>query len=447
MAREINRLNAKSVATLKKFGRHADGGGLYLSISPNGGRRWTFLYRWRGKPTEIGFGAAISQPKSGSPPPPGVPLARARELAGEARALLAEGLNPKDARRPKDGASFGECADRLIEAMRPSWRNEKHAAQWQMTVMGRVAEADKASKTGWRAAEADYCATIRPLPANKITTDDVLEVLRPIWQAKPETALRLRGRIERVLDAAKAQGLRSGENPARWRGHLDQLLPKRQRLARAHHAAMAYADVPGFMVDLRARETVGARALEFCILTAARTGEVLRARWEEINFIGSFGSSIVGELPRGDEMEQFDRGVWTVPPQRMKAGREHRVPLSGRAMEIVRAMHEVRTSEYVFPGQIANRPLSAAAFVVLRAMKVEGATPHGFRSSFRDWAAECTNFSNEVCEAALAHAISNKAEAAYRRGDVLEKRRLLMEAWATFCSTLPAGKIVQFAQR
>jgi integrase len=425
MAREINRLNARSVATLKKFGRHADGGGLYLSISPNGGRRWTFLYRWRGKPTEIGFGAAISQPKSGSPPPPGVTLGRARELAGEARALLAEGLNPKDARRPKDGASFGECADRLIEAMRPSWRNEKHAAQWQMTVMGRVADADKASKTGWRAAEADYCATIRPLPANKITTDDVLEVLKPIWQAKPETASRLRGRIERVLDAAKAQGLRSGENPARWRGHLDQLLPKRQRLEQEHHAAMAYADVPGFMVDLRAREAVGAIAFEFAILTAARSGEVLRARWEEMD---------------------LDRGVWTCPAQRMKAGRVHRVPLSARALEIVRAMHEVRTSEWVFPGRIANKPLSAVAFdKVLRAMKIEDATPHGFRSSFRDWASECTNFSNEVCEAALAHVIQNKAEAAYRRGDALEKRRLLMEAWSTFCSTLPAGKVVQFS--
>jgi integrase len=425
MAREINRLNAKSVATLKKFGRHADGGGLYLSISPNGGRRWTFLYRWRGKPTEIGFGAAISQPKSGSPPPPGVTLGRARELAGEARALLAEGLNPKDARRPKDGASFGECADRLIEAMRPSWRNEKHAAQWQMTVMGRVADADKASKTGWRAAEVDYCATIRPLPANKITTDDVLEVLKPIWQAKPETASRLRGRIERVLDAAKAQGLRSGENPARWRGHLDQLLPKRQRLEQEHHAAMAYADVPGFMVDLRAREAVGAIAFEFAILTAARSGEVLRARWEEMD---------------------LDRGVWTCPAQRMKAGRLHRVPLSARALEIVRAMHEVQTSEWVFPGRIANKPLSAVAFdKVLRAMKIEDATPHGFRSSFRDWASECTNFSNEVCEAALAHVIQNKAEAAYRRGDALEKRRLLMEAWATFCSTLPEGKIVAFS--
>jgi integrase len=395
MAREINRLNARSVATLKKFGRHADGGGLYLSISPNGGRRWVFLYRWHGKPTEIGFGSARD-----------VTLARARELATEARGRLAEGVNPKDARRPKAGSTFGECSDKLIEAMRPGWRSEKHASQWTMTL-------------------GKYAVSIRRHPVADVTVDDVLRVLSPIWKSKPETANRLRGRIERVLDAAKAQGLRFGENPARWRGHLDQLLPKRQRIEQAHHDAMAYANVPAFMVDLRAHETPGATALEFAILTAARTSEALRARWEEID---------------------LDRGVWTVPPQRMKAGRVHRVPLSARALEIVRAMHEVRTSEWVFPGQIAKSPLSGAAFdKVLRAMKVEGATPHGFRSSFRDWASECTNFSNEVCEAALAHVIQNKAEAAYRRGDALEKRRLLMAAWATFCTTPPADKIVQFS--
>ena len=221
MARKINRLNARAVATITKHGRHADGGGLYLSISPNGGRRWVFLYRWHGKPTEIGFGSARD-----------VTLARARELAAQARAKLAEGINPKDARRPSEGATFGECADRVIEAMRPSWRNGKHAAQWEMTLR-------------------DYAAPLRRLPVDRITTDDVLSVLKPLWNDKPETASRLRGRIERVLDAAKAQGLRSGENPARWRGHLDQLLPKRQRLTRGHHAAMSYADVPAFMSDLQ----------------------------------------------------------------------------------------------------------------------------------------------------------------------------------------------------
>jgi hypothetical protein len=253
MARKINRLNARAVATLTEQGRHADGGNLYFSISPNGGRRWVFLYRWHGKPTEIGFGSARD-----------VTLARARELASQARAKLAEGINPKDAKRPLEGATFGECADRLIMAMRPSWRNGKHAAQWEMTLR-------------------DYAAPLRRLPVDKIITDDVLSVLKPLWNDKPETASRVRGRIERVLDAAKAQGLRIGENPARWRGHLDQLLPKRQLLTRGHHAAMSYADVPAFIADLQAREAIAARALEFTILTGARSGEVLASRWEEVD--------------------------------------------------------------------------------------------------------------------------------------------------------------------
>ncbi|WP_375783036.1 tyrosine-type recombinase/integrase [Bradyrhizobium sp. Pha-3] len=395
MARKINRLNARSVATIKEFGRHADGGGLYLSISPNGGRRWTFLYRWHGKPTELGFGSARD-----------VSLARARELAGGARAQIAEGVNPKGARKPAGGSTFGECADRLIEAMRPSWRNEKHGAQWTMTLR-------------------DYAAPLRRLPVGEVTVDNVLEVLKPIWQSKPETASRLRGRIEKVLDAAKAQGLRSGENPARWRGHLDHLLPKQSKLTRGHHAAMPYADVPTFMSDLKARDAVAARALEFTVLTAARSGETLGARWEEID---------------------LDRAVWTVPPQRMKGGIEHRVPLPKRAVAILKALHEVRVGEHVFPGQKAKKPLSGMAMeMMLRRMKIEDATPHGFRSSFRDWASECTNFSREVCEAALAHVIESKVEAAYRRGDLFEKRRKLMEAWAIFCSTPKASKVVQFS--
>ena len=397
MARKINRLNARAVATIAKYGRHADGGGLYLSISPNGGRRWVFLYRWHGKPTEIGFGSARD-----------VTLARARELAGQARAKLAEKINPKDSRKPTEGATFGECADRVIEAMRPSWRNAKHAAQWEMTLRG-------------------YAGPLRRLPADKITTDDVLSVLKPLWNDKPETASRLRGRIERVLDAAKAQGLRSGENPARWRGHLDQLLPKRQRLTRGHHAAMGYADVPTFMANLQSRQANAALALEFAVLTAARSGEVLGARWDEFD---------------------LERAVWTVPAARMKGAREHRVPLSRRALKMVKALHETRIGDFVFPGRKPGKPLSVMAFeMVLRRMKVDGVTVHGFRSAFRDWAAECTNFTNEVCEAALAHVIENKVEAAYRRGDLFDKRRKLMEAWATYCAAPKAGKVVAFRRK
>jgi integrase len=395
MARKINRLNARSVATIKEFGRHADGAGLYLSISSNGGRRWVFLYRWHGKPTEIGFGSARD-----------VTLAAARELATAARIKLAARVNPKEVRKPTKGATFGECADRLIEAMRPSWRSAKHAAQWTMTL--RV-----------------YAAPLRRLPADQITTDDVLAVLKPIWSKKPETASRVRGRIERVLDAAKAEGLRSGENPARWRGHLDQLLPKRQRLTRGHHAAMPYAEVSAFMVDLQDREATAAAALELTILTAARSGETLWAKKVEFD---------------------VDRAVWVVPPERMKAGREHRVPLSRRALKIVKqAMADYPDSDFLFPGQKLRKPLSAMALeMMLRRMKVQDATVHGFRSSFRDWASECTNFTNEVCEAALAHVIEDKAEAAYRRGDLFEKRRKLMEAWAVYCAAPKAGKVVAF---
>jgi integrase len=395
MARQINRLNARKVATETECGRHADGGGLYLSISPNGGRRWVFLYRWHGKPTEVGLGSARD-----------VTLATARELAGAARTKLAARINPKDVRKPTQGATFGECADRLIESMQQAWRNPKHRAQWTMTLKV-------------------YAASLRRLPVEAVGTDDVLSVLKPLWSKKHETASRLRGRIERVLDAAKAQGLRSGENPARWRGHLDQLLPRRQRLARGHHAALPYAGVPAFMVDLQGRRATAAAALELTVLTAARSGETLLAKKTEFD---------------------IDRAVWTVPPARMKAGREHRVPLSRRALKIVKqAMADYPDSDFLFPGQKPGKPLSAMALeMMLRRMKVKDATVHGFRSSFRDWASECTNFSNEVCEAALAHVIKDKAEAAYRRGDLFEKRRKLMEAWAVYCTAPKAGKVIAF---
>ena len=393
--RQFNRLSARALSSLNAHGRHADGGGLYLSISANGGRRWVFLYRWHGKPTEIGFGSARN-----------VSLAQARQLAALARTSLAQRISPKEARKQREIPSFGDCAEHLIEAMRPSWRNDKHAAQWEMTLR-------------------TYAAPLLRLRIDEITTDDILGVLKSLWNEKPETASRLRGRIERVIDAAKARGQRSGENPARWRGHLDQLLPKRKKIARTHYAALNFVDTPDFIEKLHGRQGSAALALEFTILTAARSGEVLGAKWPEFD---------------------LDRGVWTVPAIRMKAGREHRVPLSQRALEIARLQHEVDGSDFVFAGQKPDKPLSVTALThVLERMKVNTVTVHGFRSTFRDWAAECTNFPNEVCEAALAHTIQNKAEAAYRRGDLFEKRRKLMEAWAAFCATPVAGKVVAFA--
>jgi integrase len=314
-----------------------------------------------------------------------------RELATAARARLAEGLDPRSARSTA-GKTFGEVADALFESMESSWRNSKHRQQWKNTLR-------------------DHANSLRALPANDVTTEDVLKVLHPIWSTKAETASRVRGRIERVLDAAKAKGLRSGENPARWRGHLDQLLPKRKRLARGHHVAMSYADLPAFMARLRKREAIAALALEFAILAAARSGEVLGARPEEFDMVAK---------------------VWTVPPARMKAGREHRVPLSDRALQIVT---EIGEGGFVFPGLRRGKPLSPNALSkVLRRMDVD-ATVHGFRSSFRDWAGNETHFPREVCEAALAHTIENKAEAAYRRSDALKKRRELMATWADYCNT------------
>jgi integrase len=280
-----------------------------------------------------------------------------------------------------------------VASMAGRWRNEVHRGQWAMTL-------------------TRYTEEIRSMPVNMIDTAEVLRVLKPIWQKRPETASRLRGRIERVLDAAQARGFRKRENPARWRGHLDTLLPPRQKLTRGHHAAMPYHQLPVFIARLLDRDGVAARALEFVILTAARSGEVLGLRWSEID----------GESK-----------VWTVPAARIKAGREHRVPLSPRALAIIEAMRAVRVSEFVFPGHIPGRPLGEMALhMVLKRMEVPY-TVHGFRSSFRDWCGEVTSFPREVAEAALAHVVGDETERAYRRGDALEKRRKLMEAWATYC--------------
>jgi integrase len=267
----------------------------------------------------------------------------------------------------------------------------------------------------------EYAAALRARPVDEITTEDVLAVLKPIWSTKAETASRLRGRIERVLNAAKAKGHRSGENPAAWRGHLENLLPKRQKLTRGDHAALPYADVPAFVGRLRQRDAVAALALEFAILTAARSGEVLGARWAEID---------------------FDGRIWTIPPERMKAAREHRVPLSKRAVAILSKLNEGRTGEHVFPGSLGGLPLSAMAMDMLLRRTGQEVTVHGFRSSFRDWAGNETHFPRELAEHALAHVLGDKAEQAYRRGDALEKRRALMEAWARHCEPSSADEKV-----
>ena len=395
MARQPKRLTARTVATLRKPGRHADGGNLYLTISKTGAgisRRWTFLYSLAGKQREAGFGPAAA-----------VTLAEAREKAAGYRSMLAKGIDPLDAKKVGQEAAaarktFGQCADELIKSKRREWRSEVHAGQWRTTI-------------------DSYCGPIMDAPIDEIDTQAVLGVLQPLWQRIPETASRLRGRIEAVLDYGKANGLRAGENPAAWRGHLALILPKRGKLTRGHHAAMPYRDLPEFIEKLRDTESIHALALEFLVLTAARSGEVLGVTWDEID---------------------IDAQVWVIPASRMKAGREHRVPLSSRAVEIVERMAEVRTGDLVFAGQRRRRPLSGAAIGAL----VTSATVHGFRSSFRDWAGEETSFPREIAEQALAHATGDATERAYRRGDALEKRRALMEAWASYCEPGAGGNVV-----
>lgn len=386
----LNRLSARFVETITEPKRHADGGNLYLAVTPAGSKSWVFMYRLAGRQREMGLGRA------GKAHEGGVTLAAAREAAGPLRASLAAGRDPMEDRgRSAAAPTFGKVADDLIAAKREGWINAAHARQWVRTL------------------EVD-AAALRPLPVDAIRTDDVLAVLQPIWSTKQETASKLRGRIEAVLDAAKARGLRSGDNPAAWRGNLKSLLSARRKLQRGHHKAMSYADVPAFVARLRRLSSVSARATEFAVATAARSAEVLGARWEEID---------------------LDAGTWTVPASRMKGGkREHRKPLSPHAMLVLRAMEAVRHSDFVFPGAKADKPLSGMALeMTLRRLKVD-ATPHGFRSSFKDWAAEETSFPNIVSEMQLAHDIGNEVERAYRRGDLFDKRRALMNEWSTFCT-------------
>ena len=331
---------------------------------------------------------------------------KAREEAERRRRLVAAGVDPIDAKRKEREAellasskamSFEQCAKAFIAAHEISWKNDKHKDQWRSTL-------------------ATYCfPTISALPVQSIDTSLVLKVLEPIWNTKPETASRVRQRIERVLSWAKVRGYREGENPAQWRGHLDHLLPAKGKVRRVkHHAALAFRDISPLMAKLREDTSISAHALEFTILTAARTGETLGATWGEINL--------------------QDR-MWTIAAERMKGQREHRVPLPARAVEILKEMSTIKQSEFVFPGAKQGRPLSQMALLMLlRRIGCAHVTAHGFRSSFRDWAAECTTFPREVAEMALAHIVSDAVEAAYRRGDLLQKRRKLMEAWAVYCA-------------
>ena len=397
MARTIGRLTALKVDKAKRPGMYADGGGLYLRVTHSGTKNWVFRFMLNGRPRWMGVGPLHT-----------IGLAEARNRAGGFRLQRHDGVDPIEKRRAErlesrlDAAkavTFKECAARYIASYRAGWRNPKHAAQWQATL-------------------ATYAEpVIGSLPVQAVDTALVLKVLEPIWATKPETAGRVRGRIESILDWAKVRGYRAGENPARWRGRLDKLLPARSKVRRVElHAALPYAELPDFLVSLREQEGIAARALEFAILTAARTGEVIGARWSEMGLLDK---------------------TWTLPAGRMKAGREHRVPLSGRALAILQEMqpHRQAGDAFVFPGGKNSRPLSNMALLMLmRRMGRGDLTAHGFRASFKTWASERRSFPNEIVEAALAHVVGSKVEQAYLRGDMFERRRRLMQQWSTFCN-------------
>lgn len=416
MRRTLHKLSTKAITEQRQPGYYGDGGNLYLQVSEAGTKSWVFRYTLRGRPktedhskdsVEMGLGSLLN-----------VSIRDARAKAAEYRGLLANRIDPVTARdqgraqvalEAAKSITFSECCKRYIEAQESDWKNPKHVKQWRNTLR-------------------DYCeAKFGSVPVQDIDTPHVLSALEPIWTEIPETARRVRGRIESVLDWAKVRTYRSGENPARWRGHLDKLLPKKRKPPE-HLAALPFDQIGSFVVELREQPGIAARALEFAIFTAGRTGEVTGALWKEID---------------------MDAAVWVIPGARMKAGREHRVPLSAPAMAVLRKLEAVRRGDLVFPGSKEGKPLSDMAMsMVLRRMGRAGITVHGMRSSFRNWAARCTSYPREICELSLAHTVGTAVERSYMRDDLLERRRPLMEDWARHCETVkPAGEVVSLKRK
>ena len=412
MAQLIGRLNALTVSRAKTPGMYPDGGGMYLQVSANGARSWVYRFMLHGKARYMGLGPLHT-----------VSLADARRNAQAARLLRHEGIDPIEERKAArtkarldaaNAITFRDAADRYIKSNQIAWSNPKHRAQWKSSL------------------EAHVHRVFGSMSVQAVDTGLVLRAIEPIWAEKPETAGRVRGRIERILDWATTRGYRTGENPARWWGHLQNTLPKRSKVQRVrHHPALPYDRMSTFMEKLRGQDGTAAKALEFLILTGARTSEIIGAVWREFD---------------------LDDAIWVIPAERIKARREHRVPLSQAALSALKSMradHEPAPDDPVFPGGRKGRPLSNMAMLaLLKRMKHDELTVHGFRSTFRDWAAERTNFPREVAEAALAHAVPDKVEAAYRRGDFFGKRRQMMEAWAKFYATAPTkGEVVAMRKR
>ncbi len=393
------KLTALGAKRLVEPGRYGDGEGLWLQVRDAEHRSWTFRWKRDGKLREMGLGAF-----------PDVSLAEARDAAAACRRQLRDGVDPIEQRRSVRAAAkaaepsrtFEDVAKRYIDSHRAGWRSEIHAAQWGASL------------------KRYAYPVFGPEPVSAVTTAGVLKALEPIWRTKPETASRLRGRVHAVLDYAKSQGWRDGENPARWAGHLSNLLPSRRSVGPVQHfKALPYVDMAAFMEDLRSRTGTAAIALQFVILTACRTNEALGARWREIDLAAA---------------------IWTVPAERMKAGREHRVPLSDATLAVLAEMQPLAAGldSPVFSATSAGKQLSNMALLaLLRRMERLDLTSHGFRSTFRDWAAEVTSYPREVAEMALAHTLRDRVEAAYRRGDLFDKRRAMMADWATFCGLPP----------
>jgi integrase len=391
----VGKLTALAAARVTAVGMHGDGDGLYLQVGSGGAKSWIYRFTLNGRERYLGLGSANA-----------IPLKRARELAGAARQLRAEGVDPIERRRSDRVAkrvasakavTFDQCATAYIAAHEAGWRNAKHRYQWRATLR-------------------DYASPVLGhLPVQDIDTDLVMQTIAPLWWTKTETASRTRQRIEAILDWATVREYRQGANPARWRGHLQKLLPAKTKVAAVEHLpAMAYGGIPAFMAALRRRESLSVRCLELTILTAVRTGGTIGARWHELD---------------------LDNRVWVIPGSRMKMGAEHRVPLAPRAVDILKEIHGMRAGEYVFANVSTGRPISNMTMLKLLALMGHSElTVHGFRSAFTDWAHECTEFPDIVIDMALAHKVSDKVQAAYRRGDLFEKRRKLMEAWADYCA-------------
>ena len=394
-----HRLSVKKVQNAKKWGYLSDGAGLYLKVRKSGAKSWAYIWTQDKKRKEMSLGSAAGAQALG--------LADARKEADLIRSQISAGIDPIAERKKEAPKTFLEVAEMLLSKLTPTWKSQKTAEQWRKSLL------------------AD-CKPLHSLLVEAITDADCRKVVMPVWEKTPETGIRLRKRLERVLGHAEALGMREGRNPARWEGHFKEAMVGANKIQRKHFPAMPYADIPSFILQLQQIDSIPARALEFTILTAARSNETLGAQWSEID---------------------FENALWSISAKRMKNNHEHIVPLTDRVLEILRAMHEIRHSDYVFPGKRPKRPLSNMSMTMLmRRMGYGEYVPHGMRAAFRSWCGDKTNVAREVAEAALSHRVGSTVELAYSRGDALEKRRKLMPLWSDYCAGKSSASVVVFPQ-